>query len=391
MRHHHRPSLKRLVHPPEAWFAVGLGTMLLDALTAVGARANFVINALANPGTIENVGVVALLVCTLATLKLTRAVVGASSPACAGRASKAAYRGKVVWVTGASSGIGRELSLQLAKLGARLVLSARRQDALEETKASAVAAGAEAAHIVVLPVDLEDTDSLAVASAKALAAFGGVDVLVNNGGFAQRETGAKTDFSVDRTMTAVNYLAPVGLTKAVLPSMVERGGGTLINISSLAGKFGAPLRTAYCGSKHALIGFMDALRAEEGARKSGVTVLNVCPGSVRTSVARNARTGDGSLRGCSDPNIEAGLDVSWVCERILVAAASGVEEVWIAKGKEMLFTYIAQYMPVTFKMLVPLLAKKVMKDTLAATADAAPAAATTAAPRRARRSDASKM
>ena len=134
--------------------------------------------------------------------------------------------------------------------------------------------------------------------------------------------------------------------------MTARGGGRIINIASVAGKIGVPLRTAYCGAKHALIGFFDALRLEEHARGTGVRVSNVCPGSVRTSIAVNAAMGDGSKRGTTDANIEAGLDVTWVAGRILAAADSGVDETWIAGGLELLLLYVGQYAPDVLKGLL---------------------------------------
>lgn len=278
-----------------------------------------------------------------------------------------AFAGKCVWVTGASSGLGKELAIQLgSRQKARVILSARRADALQETKQEIVAAGGSAKDIHILPLDMEQLAALPAAAEKACALFGGIDVLINNAGISQRELGCNTDFSVDVHLTHVNFLGPACLAKAVLPSMATRGGGTLINISSLAGKVGVPLRTAYCGSKHAVVGFFDALRVEEHARGSGITVTNVCPGSVRTNIARNAKVGDGSARGESDVNIESGLDPSWACERILAAAASGVDECWIAAGLEMFLAYVAQYAPGFCKWALKKMAKKKIAETLAA-------------------------
>lgn len=183
-----------------------------------------------------------------------------------------AYAGLAVWVTGASSGLGLDLSRLLAADGAKLVLSARRKDVLEEVKAELVAAGASPAHIVVLPLDLASLDSLPAAATQAVAAFGGLDVLINNGGISQREVGSKTSFAVDVELTAVDYLSCVALAKAVLPSLASSSaaaGGRIINISSVAGKIGAPLRTAYAGAKAALLAFFDALRVEEHALRTG--------------------------------------------------------------------------------------------------------------------------
>ncbi|KAL1511181.1 hypothetical protein AB1Y20_005996 [Prymnesium parvum] len=288
-----------------------------------------------------------------------------TTTACA-KLAPGAYSGKVVWITGASSGIGREMARQLGALGAKLILTAREAEALEKTKALVVAAGASANDVVVLPGDMEKLHALPALSLSAIALFGGVDVLVNNAGVTQRETGANTAFEVDVKMANVNYLSCVCLAKSVLPTMAARGGGRIINISSIAGKVGVPLRTSYCGTKHAMIGFFDALRAEEFARCSGVCVTNICPGSVRTDIARNALLGQvGSRRGETDPNIEAGLDPVWVCERILSAASCDVDECWIATRHELIGAYVSQYLPAYFKKIVRKRAAAAIQATLA--------------------------
>merc|ERR1719296_281385 len=131
--------------------------------------------------------------------------------------------------------------------------------------------------------------------------------------------------------------------------MTKQKGGHIVNISSLAGKFGSPLRTLYCGAKHAVMGWFDALRIEEASFNTGISVTNICPGSVKTDVAKNAVTADGSLRGYSDPNIDNGLSVEFTCDRILAAVHCGLHEAWIAKPNELQAVYTAQYFPDTLK------------------------------------------
>jgi short-subunit dehydrogenase len=275
------------------------------------------------------------------------------------------YKDKVVWVTGASSGLGRELARQLARLGAKLILSARSTSTLEEVKQELLTLGAASKDICALPIDMAELEELPAATRKAMAAFGGIDIMINNAGLSQRELGCNTGFDVDLYLTKVNFLGPACVAKAVLPSMVSRGGGTFINISSLAGKFGVPLRTAYCGSKHAILGFFDALRLEEHARGTNIHVTNVCPGSVRTNIARNAMLGNGSPRGQSDVNIDNGLNPVWACSRILAAAASQVDECWLAAGQEMLLAYLSQYAPGLCKAALRVFSKKKIAATLA--------------------------
>jgi len=261
-----------------------------------------------------------------------------------------AFAGKVVWITGASSGIGKELALQWVQQGAKVILSARRERVLNEVAAELKAFSANGSDVRVLPVDLDDLESLEAKTQEAIKCFGVVDILVNNGGYTSRALARETkDIDTDVKMMRVNFLSYVALTKSLIPFMCERKQGHIVNISSVAGKCGAPLRTLYCGAKHAIMGWFDAFRVEEAAFRSGIKVTNVCPGSIKTDVAINAVTADGGRRGYSDPNIEAGLDVAYTCDRILAAVHCGLDEVWIAKPMELSALYMNQYFPVQLK------------------------------------------
>lgn len=198
------------------------------------------------------------------------------------------FADKVVWITGASSGIGEGLALELARRGATLVLSARREELLGQVCSRC----ARSDRHLVVPLDLTATETLEAAVAEVLERFGRIDVLINNSGISQRGTVAETKLDVDRRIMEVNYLGTVALTKAVLPSMLDRRQGHVVVISSLAGKIGTPLRSAYAASKHALQGYFDCLRAEVHDR--GVHVSVISPGYVRTEITKNALTADGS-------------------------------------------------------------------------------------------------
>lgn len=238
------------------------------------------------------------------------------------------FAGKTAWVTGASSGIGEALAKGLAARGARLILSGRRVDELMRV---GIEAGADA---IVLPFEATDYDALPGVVAKAVAWKGGIDLLINNAGVSQRSLALDTAFDVYRRIMEIDFFAPVRLTQFVLPSMVERKSGHIAVISSVAGKVGAPLRTAYCAAKHACIGYYDALRAEiEAAYGVGVSV--VTPGSVRTDVAKNALEGDGSRRGRSDDNIDNGMAPERAAEMILDGIAAGAREIPVAEGMEL--------------------------------------------------------
>ena len=236
------------------------------------------------------------------------------------------FEGRTIWITGASSGIGEALATAFAAEGASLILSGRRRDALDAL------AGRLPAQGLVLPFEATDPDALPEAVETAWAWRGGVDMLVNNAGVSQRSLAIDTVPEVYRTLIEVDLLAPILLTQLVLPKMAGRGSGHIVAISSVAGRVGTALRTGYCAAKHGLIGYMDALRAETEAY--GIRVTNVLPGSIRTNVAANALQADGSRRGQSDANIEAGMDPAECARRILDGLADGAREIVVADGVE---------------------------------------------------------
>lgn len=238
------------------------------------------------------------------------------------------FAGKTAWVTGASSGIGEALAKGLAARGANVILSGRNIDALRRV---AKEAGGET---LVLPFEATDYDALPAAVDKALNWKGGVDLLVNNAGVSQRSLALDTGFDVYRRVMEIDFFAPLRLTQLVLPSMVKRRSGHIVIISSVAGKVGAPLRTAYCAAKHACVGYYDALRAEV-EKAYGVGVSVVTPGSVRTNIAVNAVTGDGAARGRSDDNIDNGMAPEKAAEIILTGVAEGKREIVVAEGMEL--------------------------------------------------------
>ena len=233
---------------------------------------------------------------------------------------------KTAWITGASSGIGEALAKAWLADGGNCILSGRNVEALE-----AVAAVARD-RCLVLPFDTTDHGSIPAAVAQAIGFQGGVDVLVNNAGISQRSLAVDTDMAVYRQILEVDLLSPIALTQALLPHLVQRGSAQLVMISSVAGKAGVPMRTAYCAAKHGLIGYADALRAEVAGH--GVKVLVVAPGSVRTNVARNALNADGSVRGVSDKAIDEGIDPDVCAKMIWDAVAAGKREIVIAEGVE---------------------------------------------------------
>ncbi|PZO89285.1 MAG: short-chain dehydrogenase [Sphingomonas sanxanigenens] len=238
-----------------------------------------------------------------------------------------AFEGRTIWITGASSGIGEALARALAAQGAKLILSGRRRDALD---ALAAELGVET---LVLPFEATDWAALAPAVDAAWGWRDGVDMLVNNAGISQRSLAVDTSPEVYRAIIDTDLLAPIWLTQLVLPRMVERRQGHIVGISSVAGRAGVVLRTAYCAAKHGLIGYCDALRAEV-EQAYGIRVTTVLPGSVRTQVAANALQADGSRRGASDANIDSGMEAGECVRRMLAGIAAGEREILIAEGGE---------------------------------------------------------
>lgn len=253
--------------------------------------------------------------------------------------------GKVIWITGASSGIGKALAMALSRRSCDLILSSRRQEALEEVKSQCQ----NQERIRILPLDLEKIDELDAKAKAAQEFFGRVDILINNGGISQRSLAMETELEVFSRLMTINYLGSVALSKALLPGMVKRGQGLHVAVTSLVGKFGTPLRSGYSASKHALHGFYDSLRAE--VSNQGVEVLLVCPGFIKTNVSINAFTADGSKQGTMDDAQEKGMPADVFAKKCIAAIESGREEVNIG-GKERFGVFIKRFFPSLFSKMV---------------------------------------
>lgn len=241
------------------------------------------------------------------------------------------FQGKVVWITGASSGIGEALALRMAALGSALVLSARNEGELQRVAGACREAGA--ADATVLPLDVSQYAAMEPAAQQVLAQHNRVDLLINNAGVSQRSFCVDTDFEVYQQMMNINVLGQIALTQAVLPAMVARGAGHIAVTSSVAGKVGAPMRTGYCAAKHAVMGFFDALRTEVAG--DGLQVTTITPGFIRTNVSKNALGPDGQPTGTTDGDIAGGMDVGECADVILDGFQKGVPEIAVGSGPEM--------------------------------------------------------
>ena len=240
----------------------------------------------------------------------------------------------VIWITGASSGIGREMARQYAKRpGVSLILSSRREKTLKDVQKECGAT----ADVAILPFDLVAIEAAEKNVSAAIALFGHIDILINNGGISQRSLINETDMAVFTRLMHVNYLGTVALSRALLPHFITRQKGHFVVVTSVMGKYGSPYRSGYCGAKHALHGFFDVLRMEH--QKDGIDVSLLCPGFVQTQVTVNALTGDGSPLGADDPATANGLSLQPFVQKAIRAIDQKRWEVYFGR-KEKLGVYL---------------------------------------------------
>lgn len=257
-----------------------------------------------------------------------------------------AFQGKVVWITGASSGIGEALAHEFAAAGAKLILSARRETELLRVKNDCSLSDDRC---LILPLDLADTSSIDTKTRQAIDKFGRIDLLVNNGGFSQRSLTKDTSIDIDRKVMEVNFFGTVAVTKSVLPHMLAQKSGHIVVISSIAGKFGFFFRSAYSASKHALHGFFESLRLE--VADDNIKVLLVCPGKIRTNISLNAITGTGDKHNKMDEATDQGLSAEACAQQILSAIRKEKEEVYIG-GKELMAVTVKRLFPGLFSKMI---------------------------------------
>ncbi len=255
------------------------------------------------------------------------------------------YENKIIWLTGASSGIGEATAYAFAKEGAWLILSARRAEELERVKANCPVPE----KVRIVPLDIGDYKNIGYRVKTVLDEVGRIDVLFNNAGISQRAYAKDTSIEVYEKIMQVNYLGTVAMTLAVLPYMLQQKSGHIAVITSLTGKFSTPLRTGYAASKHALHGFFDGLRAE--VWREDIKVSIICPGFVKTHVSENALTGEGIPQNKMDDAIASGLEPADVAHKILEGMKRGQEEIYIAR-KEIIAVYLKRFFPSLFSKYI---------------------------------------
>lgn len=247
-------------------------------------------------------------------------------------------KGSVVWLTGASSGIGESLAYKLAEKGARLIISSRRREELERVKANC-----KSEDVTILPLDLADGFALQQKAKEAEKIYGHIDILINNGGISQRDLILNTKLEVDRKLMEVNFFGSITLSKALLPGMIQRRKGHHVIVTSTVGIINTPYRSGYGASKHALHGYYDALRAEH--HKDRIKVTLALPGYVKTNISFNALVGDGSKQDKMDREQSKGMTPEKCASQIISAIERNKQSAYIGGLKEKFGIYLKRFWP----------------------------------------------
>jgi short-subunit dehydrogenase len=258
------------------------------------------------------------------------------------------FKDKIVWITGASSGLGEALAIAFSKEKAKLVLSARREPELERVKKEC-AEFISAETIFILPLDVAELSNVNAEVQKVIQKFGRIDILINNAGVVQRSYVIDTPIEIERKMFEINYFGAVILSKAVLPFMRKQNAGNILAISSVLGKMGFPGRSTYSASKHALYGYFETMRIEE--KLSGINVHIICPGYIKTNISLNAVNAKGEIYGKMDKGQEKGMHPNIAARKVLNAIRKNKFETFFG-GKELLAIFVKRLFPSLFYKLI---------------------------------------
>lgn len=251
-------------------------------------------------------------------------------------------KNRTVWIIGASSGIGRALAIDMAKLQADLVISSRNVKELEKVREICLQYTKRCS---VILLDLEENTDYKLQVKEVIKLYSTIDYLILSGGISQRSLVFETPLNIDRRLMEVNYFGNVSLTKAVLPYMIEQKSGHVVVISSIVGKFGFPLRSAYSASKHALHGFYETLRAEQ--KQNNINITIAIPGRVQTNISYNAVQKDGSQYKQLDDGQAQGISVESCSKQIIKSIKKNKKEALIG-GKEIWMVRIRKFLPFLF-------------------------------------------
>lgn len=256
------------------------------------------------------------------------------------------FDNKIIWIIGASSGIGEALAVALSKCNTKLILSSRRENELQRVRQFCEKNGSE---VKIIVLDLLKTEELVLKSEEAISLYGRIDIFINNGGVTQRSFIIDTPIEIDRKIMEIDYFGGVIITKAILPKMIENNYGHIVSISSISGCFGFPLRSAYCAAKHAMYGFFETVHAELSDKNIFSTII--APGRINTPISLSAITKDGTAYGMLDHGQAGGMEVSIFAHKTLKAISKKKVEAVIG-GKEVIMVFLRRKFSFVFFNLV---------------------------------------
>jgi dehydrogenase/reductase SDR family protein 7B len=252
------------------------------------------------------------------------------------------FAGKVAWITGASSGIGEALVHEFVLRGATVIASSNDLSGLEKVKS---ACGDKSMMVHCIPFDLGNTQGIDKIVEKQVNSHGRIDYLLNIGGISQRARIDETPMWLDRKIFEINYFGTITFTKAVLPFMVRQQSGHILATSSITGRFGFPLRSAYSASKQALHGFFETLYLEN--KKFHIKASVIIPGRVRTSISFHALDSEGKEHGKLDTGQANGIMPQKAAEIIIRGIIRNKREILVGKN-ELIMLHIRRYCPWLF-------------------------------------------
>ena len=256
-----------------------------------------------------------------------------------------------VWITGASSGIGKACAEIYAGKGAKVILSSRREKVLGKVAieiSEKLAINLEET-FVIAPLDLIDSGSLKNVVKDVLSHVEKVDIMIHCAGISQRSLVIDTSIEVDRKIMEIDYFGTITLTKELLPHFISRKYGQFVVVTSLMGLFSSPLRSGYCAAKHALHGFFEALRAEHF--KDGIGITMVCPGFIMTDLSLNAVVGDGTKQGTMDAKTSTGMTPLECAKRIAKGVEKRKSQILVGKY-EILAIYVNRFFPRLLRRII---------------------------------------
>lgn len=261
--------------------------------------------------------------------------------------NQTSFANRVVWITGASSGIGEQLAYLLHEAGAHLILSARKQHKLEPVKAACTR---QEVPVALLPMDLAALDQLPEIADQAWKLFGHIDYLIHVAGVSIRGMALDTEIAMDEYVMRVNHLGPVVITREIVPRMLKRGFAHIAATTSLSGKYGVPQLSAYAASKHAMHGFFESLRAE--LHDQGLKITLLVPGMIHTKIIEHGFDGHGKPFDHNIQGMKEGLDPRVCAEKMIYAIRKNKQEYFIGNFWERFTLWLSHVMPSLQKWLL---------------------------------------